>query len=136
MIPELISDIQKASTVAEALKDAAVKVVILNACDSANAQGNHTNLAQIFVEAGVTTVVAMSYAVLAESAKIFVSHFYEKFLHRKLDADVAAFEARRAMKVNPLRRGAFGLMRPVDDGATPVVYKKSFRLPFLARTAE
>lgn len=123
MIPELISDIQKASTVAEALKDAAVKVVILNACDSANAQGNHTNLAQIFVEAGVTTVVAMSYAVLAESAKIFVSHFYEKFLHRKLDADVAAFEARRAMKVNPLRRGAFGLMRPVDDGATPVVYK-------------
>jgi hypothetical protein len=67
--------LEKASTIAEQLKAAKVGMVILNACNSANAQYTHSNLAEIFVEASIGTVIAMSYSVLADSAKIFVGQF-------------------------------------------------------------
>ncbi|OJZ79713.1 hypothetical protein ASPFODRAFT_555114 [Aspergillus luchuensis CBS 106.47] len=124
LIPKLLFDVQKASTIAEQLKKTEVKTVILNACNSANAQTSyHSNLAQIFVEAGVSTVIAMSYAVLAESAELFVSQFYESFLYQRLDADLASHAARRAMETSSHRQGAFGLMRTLKDCVIPVVYK-------------
>ncbi|KAF4471607.1 hypothetical protein FALBO_1475 [Fusarium albosuccineum] len=123
IIPELLFDVQEASTIAEALKKAEVELVLLNACNSANAQSTHSNLAQIFVEAGIGTVIAMSYTVLAESAKIFVGQFYESFLHQRMEVDLAAHAARRILDIDPLRQGTFGLMRPIKDGIIPVVYK-------------
>jgi len=111
------------STIAEKLKAAKVGMVILNAYNAANAQHTHSNLAEIFVKAGIGTVIAMSYSLLAESAKTFVGQFYESFLVEHLDADLAMHAARRDIETNSIRRGAFGLMRSVRDGLTPVIYK-------------
>lgn len=71
----------KSSEIATELKRAQIPNVVLNACNSAKARvPHHANLAQKLIESCVDAVVAMSYAVLAQSAEVFIRDFYQNFL--------------------------------------------------------
>lgn len=83
----------------------------------------HSNMAQVLIEEGVSTVIAMSYAVLAESADTFLRGFYAGFLEQGFDMDRAAFQGRRALGASDQRQAAFGLSRSIKDDFVPVIYK-------------
>jgi tetratricopeptide (TPR) repeat protein len=59
------------------LHDYRVPLVFLDACQSAQAAGASESVATEVLRAGVSSVIAMSYKMLVETARRFVSAFYE-----------------------------------------------------------
>jgi tetratricopeptide (TPR) repeat protein len=66
-----------ANEVAAILRERRIPLVFLNACQSARAEEDPTaSVAACLLDEGVASVVAMSYSVLVETARRFVSAFY------------------------------------------------------------
>ena len=67
------------SAIADLLYRWGVENVVLNACNSANAlQPPTSNLAQTFIQHGISRVVAMSYTVKTDTAAMFVESLYQE----------------------------------------------------------
>ncbi|PYH43087.1 uncharacterized protein BP01DRAFT_384782 [Aspergillus saccharolyticus JOP 1030-1] len=90
-----------AEDVADVLRQNEVKMVVLNACRSANAGPYlNANIAWTFVRKGISEVVASSFDLHRDAAKIFMSHFYHEILVKGLGFTVSAAEARRRLRTS------------------------------------
>ena len=97
-----------------------LRLVVLNACSSAQEDPELTGRSSLFsgvgpslVQRGVPTVVAMQYhSVYTDTAQVFSRHFYTS-LAKGLPVDVAVNEARQALSVMHLAE---------RDWSTPVLY--------------
>jgi tetratricopeptide (TPR) repeat protein len=115
------SDRVRATRLAEALADAGVPLVVLNACQS-GAVGKQLEaaVATSLLKAGVPSVVAMAYRVYPVAAAAFMSVFYQR-----LFAGAGVVEAmtagRRQMYRHNARPSPRGAM-PLADWVVPVHY--------------
>ncbi|KAL2060592.1 hypothetical protein VTL71DRAFT_9233 [Oculimacula yallundae] len=118
----------QADKIAEVLFNAEAHTVILNACNTASATEKWPqSLAMKFVCSGIANVVAMSFAVTAQSASIFILDLYENhFLRRKpLSQSVAI--ARRKLQDTNQRRSRFAVGVGLDDRLVPVLYQNYYK---------
>jgi CHAT domain len=110
--------------IAQDIVRAQVQIVVLNACNSATSRESHrANLAHALIRSGISTVVAMSYAMLSESADILTRVFYYSILVQGLGIDKSIFCGRMALQSSKNRRGRFGEVRRLRDEFVPVIYK-------------
>ena len=70
------SDLVHADRLAAIIRQHAIPLVFLEACQSAQSEEDLRSVATRLLEEGVSSVVAMSYSVLVESARRFVQAFY------------------------------------------------------------
>jgi len=117
-------DFRTASEVARVLADAGVGIVLLNACNTATASSSmHANLAQTFIDMGISNVLAMSYAVLAQTAEKFVQQLYRTLIVECRDLEYSVFKARQHLRLHRARRARYGLQCDVSDFFVPVLYR-------------
>lgn len=86
--------------------------------------GTVANLSLELLRCGVSTVIGMSYKLLARAAGIFTQHFYESLLVKGADILTSTWEARRALREDRSRQAFFGLNIDVDDSIVPVFYTR------------
>jgi tetratricopeptide (TPR) repeat protein len=70
------ADLVHADRVAATMRDYGIPLVFLDACQTSQAEEDLNSVATRLLEQGVSSVVAMSYTVLVESARRFVQEFY------------------------------------------------------------
>ncbi|KAK3644129.1 hypothetical protein LTR56_004137 [Elasticomyces elasticus] len=100
-----------------------IKAATLNCCESANARSNaSSNLAKVFLQRGVKTIVAMSYKVSVTAAELFFQEFYRSLFEHGLHYAEAASAGRASLRRNRERHGRFGLQVEVHDWVVPVCY--------------
>jgi tetratricopeptide (TPR) repeat protein len=122
------------------LRDTGVRVLVLNACQSAFAEAAakpreaaagasreeieaYGSLAQAVMDAGAAGVVAMRYSVLVVTAVRFMAELYAVLARgRRLGEAVAS--ARRNLHVHADRRIAYEA-RPLQDWSVPVVWERA-----------
>jgi hypothetical protein len=75
-----------------------LRLVVLNACQGAQAGASYVSLAQLLAERGVPAVLAMQYPIGEAAALEFARTFYTALALRR-PVDVATSEARKAMSV-------------------------------------
>jgi hypothetical protein len=118
-----------AEKVGKLLQKAGIRVVVLNACQSAvSDSGLAANLSLELLRWGVSTVIGMSYELLTRAADIFMRQFYESLLVKGNDILISTWEARRALRKEQSRQAQFGLNVDVDDGIVPVFYTQRARV--------
>jgi tetratricopeptide (TPR) repeat protein len=115
-----------AETLSALLRDNAVPIVVLNACQSAmidqQAQGPFASVATALLRAGTRSVVAMAYSLYVSGAQQFLPAFYRR-LFEECEVARAVRAGRQEMLANPGRvcaRGEF----PLHDWLVPVVYQQ------------
>lgn len=106
---------------------AGVHTVVLNACDSASFRhaSSGSNLAEVLLDHGVQSVVAMAYKVVEESVEIFMGSFYQSLLGHGMKVTDAARAARSELLRNQSRRAHYMLTVQLADSMVPVVYVSS-----------
>jgi tetratricopeptide (TPR) repeat protein len=123
------ADEVSASAVARVLADAAVPVVVLNACQSgAMGKDLEAAIATRLLQEGTASVVAMAYSVYAVAAAEFMAAFYESlFAGEQVSAAVTAGRKRMALRnERPSRKGDM----PLEDWMIPVHYmRRDVRFP-------
>lgn len=117
------SDPADASEIAELLMRHQIPVAVLNACQSGKlTKDTESSVGSRLLEAGVQTVVAMSYSVTASVAALMMSELYSKLLD-KADLAHALCHARRALDNKKERRAYFNERIDLEDWMLPVVYQ-------------
>ena len=121
--PEGGADHVPAASVAQALKEARVPVVVLNACQS-GAVGKQLEaaVATRLLQEGVASVVAMAYSVYAVAAADFMAAFYERLFEGRSVTDAVGAGRRRlfARDRRPSPKGELALA----DWVVPVHYRR------------
>lgn len=109
------------------LAGARIPLFVLAACHSgevASSAGAESSVATALMSAGTATaVVAMSYAICAEAAKVFLDEFYRAVLQGRPLAQAVA-DGRRQLALSPRRHLEHGLVN-MQDWAIPVFYAHS-----------
>ena len=125
-----------ASQAARMLAEAAVPVVVLNACQS-GAVGRHleAGVAARLLQAGTASVVAMAYSVYSVAAAEFMAAFYDRlFAGDPVSSAVAA--GRRRMYSRNERPSPKG-NTPLEDWLVPVHYmRRDVSFPLVRRTRD
>ncbi len=105
------------------LRDHGVALVVLEACQTAQAEGANESVASALLHSGVGSVVAMSHSVLVETSRRFVEAFYGA-LSRGDRVGGAMLAGQRALKDNPVRGRVFGHGDfTLSDWFVPVLYQ-------------
>lgn len=117
-------DFIPARKVAILLRDHGIRLVVSNACQSANARtaGTDANLARVFIEEGISNVAAMQADVMSGSATSFSANFYRGFLQRGLSFSEAVHASREELRKDGIRSARFGLEVALEDWMVPVTY--------------
>jgi hypothetical protein len=112
-----------AAKIGKLLQKAGIRVVVLNACNSAvSDSGMAANLPLELLRYGVSTVIGMSYKLLTRAADIFMRRFYESLLVKGTDILTSTWEAQRALQEERSRQAPFGLNVNIDDWIVPIFY--------------
>lgn len=99
------------------LTGSSVRLAVINACGGASQAGDpQRGIAPALVVAGVPAVVAMQFAVAAESARVFATELYQA-LTEGFPLDACVTEGRKAVLA------AVGANQP--DWGVPVVYSRA-----------
>ena len=104
--------------VASLLADHGVRIVVSNACRSANTSENgpDANMAKMFLEEGISNAVgAMQSEVMSGAATLFNTQFYRSFMEKGSSFSLAVHEARRELCKNPTHSARFGMEIPLQD---------------------
>jgi hypothetical protein len=119
-------DRRPAREVALLLKQYGVQSVVSNACKSA-ATGTRvaTNLARACVEIGIPRILACSYDMNMDAAKIFMRTFYHSLIANEASFVSSVLQARSKLRTNRERSARFGKTIEVDDWIVPVVYVRA-----------
>nr|WP_321483309.1 tetratricopeptide repeat protein [uncultured Cohaesibacter sp.] len=128
------TELVAAGDFARLVKEGAVPLVVLNACQSA-AMGTSTgaSVATRLLEEGARSVVAMSHSVYAVAAADFMAQFYEELFKGQsvLEAVTAGRKQLRRSINRPSSKGPL----PLQDWCVPVLYARSaISFPSLATT--
>jgi hypothetical protein len=116
-------DLVPAEQLAEILAKHQVKTVILNACRSAvEGEKPEANLARTLIQAGMGTVIGMSYKVLDRSAGLFMHVLYDQLVSNNLPPLFAIQGARQYLIDHPSRLSKFNTSIEVDDYLVPIIY--------------
>jgi CHAT domain len=120
------------------LLDAGVPILVLNACQSAEARSTpnddalastreeieaYGSLAQAIVDAGAAGVVAMRYSVYVVTAAQFVAELYGELARGRTLGEAVTF-ARDNLEKQPNRKIAYDA-RPLQDWVVPVVWERT-----------
>ncbi len=117
------ADPAEATEVAELLISHQIPIVVLNACQSGKlTEYTESSLGSRLLEAGVQTVVAMSYSVTVSAASRMMSELYSKLVDRA-DLAHALCHARKALADEKDRRAYFNQTINLEDWMLPVVYQ-------------
>ena len=106
--------------IAKLLADCGVRIVVLNACESASEYGPGSSIARSIVKAGVPIAVGMRYQISESAAEIFTRAFYRALLVHRQSATEALHAARAAMRNCQRRRTRFNTEVDVMDAITPI----------------
>lgn len=107
----------EASVLAQVLQDSGVRLVVLDACQSAvgSADDAFSSVAARLIQGGIDAVIAMSANVLVASSARYMGAFYRELAHGTA-VPVALERARQALYDDPRRH----LSRRQDEEGTPV----------------
>jgi tetratricopeptide (TPR) repeat protein len=108
------------------LYDYRIQLVVLDACQSAQAAGGSESVARELLQRGVASVVAMSHSVLVETARRFVAAFYAE-LAKGQRVGQAMLAGQRALHSDPSRGQRYGIGElTLADWFVPVVYQEKY----------
>ncbi len=118
-----VSDPAEAQEVADLLINHHIPIAILNACQSGKQVGvSETSLGSRLLQAGVQTVLAMSYSVTVSAATLMMTTLYQKLFDRATLA-TAIRHARIELYNRKERRAYFDQHIELEDWLLPVVYQ-------------
>jgi tetratricopeptide (TPR) repeat protein len=101
-----------------------IPLVLLEACQSAQAEAGAESVASELLQRGVASVVAMSHSVLVETARRFVASFYAE-LAKGQRVGQAMLAGQRALHSDPSRGQRYGIGElKLDDWFVPVLYQE------------
>jgi tetratricopeptide (TPR) repeat protein len=101
-----------------------IPLVLLEACQSAQADAGSESVASELLQRGVASVVAMSHSVLVETARRFVAAFYAE-LARGQRVGQAMLAGQRALHSDRRRGQRYGIGElKLDDWFVPVLYQE------------
>ena len=106
------------------LTDYRIPLVVLEACQSAQAEQGAESVATELLQRGVASVVAMSHSVLVETARRFVAAFYaELAIGQRVGQAMLA--GQRALHSDPSRGQRYGIGElTLADWFVPVLYQE------------
>jgi tetratricopeptide (TPR) repeat protein len=111
-----------------------IPLVVLEACQSAQAEEGAESVATELLQRGVASVVAMSHSVLVETAKRFVEAFYGE-LAKGQRVGQAMLAGQRALHSDPNRGQRYGIGElTLADWFVPVLYQEEDDPPLVAAT--
>lgn len=117
------ADPAEAQEIAELLQKHSIPIAILNACQSGKqTEDTESALGSRLLEAGVHTVVAMSYSVTIEAAALLMTELYRR-LFNGTDLPRALCHARKALHDNKNRKAYYDQTIELEDWMLPVVYQ-------------
>ena len=106
------------------LRDHRIPLVVLDACQTAQAEQASESVASEILKMGVASVVAMSHSVLVETARRFVAAFYGA-LARGARVGDAMLEGQHQLKDDTLRGRIFGAGElHLEDWFVPVLFQE------------
>ncbi|MDR3000769.1 MAG: tetratricopeptide repeat protein [Fibromonadaceae bacterium] len=115
----------KTEKLSQLLAEHRIPIMILNACQSAmldeKANNAFASVAASLLQAGIRSVVAMSYSLYVSGAKVFVPDFYQRLFETGNMAE-AIRAGRQAMYNNENRFCFFG-EHPLQDWIVPMLYQ-------------
>jgi hypothetical protein len=118
------SQIVDAKEIAEAIRDYRVPLFFLEACQSAMTDKDpRASVAGKLLEGGVASVAAMSHSVLVETAKRFVTAFYQAVLKGERIGQ-AMLAGQRDLKNDSRRGKVFTGELKLQDWFVPVLYQE------------
>jgi len=101
-----------------------IPLVLLEACQSAQAEAGAESVATELLQRGVASVVAMSHSVLVETARRFVASFYAE-LAKGQRVGQAMLAGQRALHSDPSRGQRYGIGElKLADWFVPVLYQE------------
>jgi len=101
-----------------------IPLVVLEACQSAQAEAGGESVASELLQRGVASVVAMSHSVLVETARRFVAAFYDE-LAKGQRVGQAMLAGQRALHSDPSRGHRYGIGElTLADWFVPVLYQE------------
>jgi tetratricopeptide (TPR) repeat protein len=101
-----------------------IPLVLLEACQSAQAEAGAESVASDLLQRGVASVVAMSHSVLVETARRFVAAFYGE-LAKGQRVGQAMLAGQRALHSDPSRGQRYGIGElTLADWFVPVLYQE------------
>jgi hypothetical protein len=101
-----------------------IPLVVLEACQSAQAEAGAESVASELLQRGVVSVVAMSHSVLVETARRFVASFYAE-LAKGQRVGQAMLAGQRALHSDPRRGQRYGIGElKLADWFVPVLYQE------------
>jgi tetratricopeptide (TPR) repeat protein len=101
-----------------------IPLVLLEACQSAQAEAGAESVASELLQRGVASVVAMSHSVLVETARRFVAAFYAE-LAKGQRVGQAMLAGQRALHSDRRRGQRYGIGElKLDDWFVPVLYQE------------
>jgi len=108
----------------ELLTNYRIPLVVLEACQSAQAESKGESVASELLQRGVASVVAMSHSVLVETSKRFVKAFYGE-LAKGQRVGQAMLTGQRALHSDPSRGQRYGIGElNLADWFVPVLYQE------------
>jgi tetratricopeptide (TPR) repeat protein len=120
-----------AEELGRALLSHRVPLVFLEACQTAAAERDPTaSVAGKLLQSGVASVIAMSHAVLVETARRFVEAFYRSLVEGKRIGQ-ATLAGQRTLQENPFRDKVFGKDLSLQDWFVPVLYQQEQDFPIV-----
>jgi hypothetical protein len=106
------------------LNDYRIPLVVLEACQSAQAEAGAESVATELLQRGVASVVAMSHSVLVETARRFVKAFYGE-LAQGQRVGQAMLAGQRALHSDAIRGQRYGIGElTLADWFVPVLYQE------------
>ncbi len=101
-----------------------IPLVLLEACQIAQAEAGSESVASELLQRSVASVVAMSHSVLVETARRFVAAFYAE-LARGQRVGQAMLAGQRALHSDPSRGQRYGIGElKLEDWFVPVLYQE------------
>ncbi len=118
------SDVVDAARLAEAMHNRRVPLFFLEACQTAVAEKDPTaSVAGTLLQGGVASVVAMTHAVLVETARRFVTEFYGQLLVGRRVGE-ALLAGQRELAARTFRHRTFQGELHLQDWFVPVLYQE------------
>jgi hypothetical protein len=129
----LITTQTPAKCIATELKYHLIPCAVLNACETAVADaGIDANLSRVFIQNGISNVLAMSFRASDTMVAKFYETFYRSFFLDMKEFCTAASEARKSLELDPIRFNTHKTEYEMPDWFVPVTYTNGKELHALS----
>lgn len=116
-----------AEQIADLLIEHGVRVVTMNACESAKVLDSGslvTNMASVLVQKGIQAVIATSFRAMDSTMELFIGFLYLNLLVYDLDLHDSVASARKHLLDQSDRKATLGRQVHLMDYIVPVVYRR------------